>query len=806
MNQLIASSKQNSLDEASCRHCGNNLAADQDEFCCSGCHAVYNILHSNNLLRYYNLAEKPGIKPSNEPARYEFLNDQEIKRTVLDYELEGSSGVTLTIPSIHCSACVWLLENLYKMHPAIGRSEVQLAKRRARIQFDPGKISLSELALFLDKLGYPPVFSLKDTDRNSQDESAGSRKLIQRLAVAGFCFGNIMLFSFPFYLGLDPAHSIQAWSFSLLSILLSIPVLVYAADIFWRAAYKSVRAGVLGIDIPITLGISALFLASLADIFLSQGEGYLDSLSGLVFLLLCGRVFQQKTFQRMVFDRDYRSYFPIAVRKLDGAGDRSVSLPSLRKGDRIRIRCGELIPADSILEEAEAVIDYSFITGESEPQRLMQDRLLYAGGRVCGSAIVARVEKEVDQGYLTGLWNQGSDLHAHRSGLSLTNRVSPWFTAGIILISSLAALTWAILAPAKAPFVFAAVLIVACPCALALSAPFVYGQAVRMLGARGIYLRNTDVIERLAGIRAILFDKTGTLTSGYQADFIPVVDTAESYLALVQDAAAQSAHPYCRAISAMSTRHQETRFLVWQEKVGKGIEAETDRHRLFMGSPAWLIQNGVTVQDNGLSDQSRVAVAVNGQHIGDYHIRASFRHSLAPLMTRLATRFKLGLVSGDRQASRDSLNDLAGCFEGCWMEQAPADKADRVEAWRLAGTPVMMVGDGLNDSAALLKSDVGVVISDDTALFCPASDVVLQSDQLTALPGILSFARRAVAITVACIVLSLLYNVIGISIAVSGHLSPLIAAILMPLSSFTVIAVALGATTLAGKALLKEAP
>ena len=388
------------------------------------------------------------------------------------------------LPAIHCVACVWLLENLHRLNPGVGGSQVTFPRKEVAISFNPAQVKLSEVAALLASLGYEP--ELKLSDLQEKRGTASGRRLWLQLGVAGFAFGNIMLFNLSSYLGLDsfsgPTFSrLTGW----LSFALALPVFFYSASDYWRSAWRSLRQRMLTIDVPIAAGIVALFGQSIYEVASGRGEGYFDSLAGLLFFLLCGKLFQQKTYDRLAFDRDYQSFFPLAVTRTRGRIEERVALSQLAIGDRLVIRNSELIPADARLVEGPAVIDYSFVTGESEPVEKMMGDHLYAGGRQIGGCIEVELVKAVSQSYLTSLWNQDAFRKAKgRTIDTITNRYSPRFTWIILAIAIGAAVFWAFVEPARAVKSFTSVLIVACPCALALAAPFTLGTAQRMLGRK----------------------------------------------------------------------------------------------------------------------------------------------------------------------------------------------------------------------------------------------------------------------------------------------------------------------------------
>ena len=299
-----------------------------------------------------------------------------------------------------------------------------------------------------------------------------------------------------------------------MSLALALPALVYSAADYWRAAWTGFRKRIFTIDVPIAAGIAALGAWSAAEVFTGRGPGYFDSLTGLLFFLLCGKLFQQKTYDRLAFDRDYKSFFPLSILRKKGRNEERLALSQLRAGDRLVIRNGELVPSDSRLISGNATIDYSFVTGESEPVEKIEGDHIYAGGRQIGGAIEVETVKEVSQSYLTSLWNQDILSKEKKTSLdTLTNRYSRRFTKTVLAVAAGAAIFWSIVDSTRALGSFVSVLIVACPCALALAAPFTLGTAQRVLASRKIFLKNPRVIETLAQVDIVVFDKTGTLTA-----------------------------------------------------------------------------------------------------------------------------------------------------------------------------------------------------------------------------------------------------------------------------------------------------
>lgn len=794
-----------------CHHCGapcpeHPPTLGDQVFCCRGCLTVFQLLAENGLSQYYELGGQSGLRitAAANPDRFRFLDDPDVRERLVDFAGDGRSRVTFRIPAIYCVACVWLLENLFRLHPGIGRSVVDFARREVAIWFSPGQLTLSELAALLASIGYEPSLTLGELDRRRPDPQR--RRLHLQVGVAGFAFGNVMLFSLPLYLGLDslsgPAFRML---FGFLSLALTLPVLLYSAADYFRSTWLSFRQRVFTLDVPIAAGLVALYAQSAWEILGGHGEGYLDSMAGLVFLLLCGRIFQSKTFDRLAFDADYRSFFPLAVTRRTGPAEETVALTALRVGDRLIVRNGELLPADARLVEGEARIDYSFVTGEGDPVHRQPGDRLYAGGRQVGGRIEIETVKPVSQSYLTSLWNHDTFRKEHRNPLdTLVNRYSRRFTLIVVGIALGSLAGWAAAGDAgRGLKAFTSVLIVACPCALALATPFALGTAHRLLARLGIFLKNIQVVERLAVVDTVVFDKTGTLTLAGAAGvrFIgtdaapPDPETTAGLTAL----AAQSTHPCAVRLAANTDPAAAAELTGFVETPGRGIEGTFRGRHYLLGSRDWLAARGIEVPPLDLPGGSTVHAAADGTCRGAYVLAGTTRPGLASLVADLGDRVRLALLSGDNERERDHFARLFGPDTELRFGQSPVQKLDFIGGLRRQGRTVMMVGDGLNDAGALREADVGVAVVERAGLFSPASDLILEGARVPQLGRILDFARRSERIVKLTFAISALYNVIGVSIAATGLLSPLICAILMPVSSVTVAGVAWGATTLAAR-------
>lgn len=767
-----------------CYHCGQDCeethVADGHAFCCFGCKTVYEILQENGLCTYYDLQARPGVKQEDDGDAYVHLDDPQVADQLLGFRSPDLARVTFDVPAIHCISCIWLLENLGRLNKGIIRSEVNFPRKTVTVFFHPDRISLRETASLLRSVGYAPRITLASV--GGKKGPLYNKVLLMKLAVAGFAFGNIMLLSFPEYLGIGPDDHALTRLFTWLNVVLSVPVLLFSASDYMVSAWNSLKNKEINLDVPLSAGIFALFFRSLADIVMGTGPGYLDSFAGLIFFLLIGRWFQHITFENLSFDRDFRSFFPLSVQKETGTGLIPELVYRLVPGDIIQVRNQEVIPCDSIMLDREALADYSFVTGESRAVLLREGEKVYAGGRLLGKPVRMRVDKEIAQGHLTGLWN--SDVFRKpeearfRRLVDLTARRFTWILLAIAIAS---AGYWYVADASRVWLVVSSILIVACPCALALSAPFTFGNMLRVFGRNGFYLKNADVLERMASVEKIVFDKTGTLTHGGSGAvrFTGVLRAEEQ--AAVKAVTLASTHPLSVRIAGSLEVQALPTLLRMEELPGKGVMARTaDGMTLRIGSPEWLGAK----RPAGHGD-SFVFVEAAGEIRGYFSIGATLRPGLPALLQRLGDRC-LALLSGDGDQDLRVMSEVFPKGTDLKFNQSPGSKMEYIA--QHAGSKVMMVGDGLNDSGALRQAYVGVAVTDDTGVFTPSCDAILKGSELSRLDRFLALSRKATGIVRWCFVISFLYNVVGLAFAVSGHLTPLVAAVLMPLSSITIVA------------------
>ncbi|MGF1557974.1 MAG: heavy metal translocating P-type ATPase [Flavobacteriaceae bacterium] len=792
-----------------CYHCGDDcgntsIVFDEKKFCCNGCKTVYDIFSSNDLSYYYDLQSAAGATPKAIEGKYDFLDAPAIVERLTEFNDGDLQIVNLYIPHIHCSSCIWVLENLNKINPSVNNAQVDFPKKTVRITYRVSDVSLKDVVLLLARIGYEPYISLDDYDNKKKGVD---RSLIYKLGVAGFAFGNVMFLSFPDYLDLASNENSggEFWLnqyegvFRWLMFAFSLPVVFYAGQDYFISAFKGLRSKILNIDVPIALGISVLFIRSTLEIIFDWGAGFFDSLTGLVFFLLLGKFFQQKTYTFLSFERDYKSYFPIAVtRILSNGKEETAQVYDIKRGDRLLIRNEELLPVDGILIKGKSWIDYSFVTGESEPVHKNSGDKVFAGGKQLKGAIEIEALKSVSQSYLTQLWSNSVFQKDKSSRFqSLTDSIGKRFTIAVLGIAIIATIFWLYYDPSKALNVFTAVLIIACPCAIALASPFTLGNMLRIYGRRKCYLKDTQTIEQLAQIDTVIFDKTGTITTAQKSmavyEGLQLTSEEES---LLKNTLRASNHPLSRSLYNMLADQHIATLDEYEEHVGKGILGILENSRIKIGSADFVGHIEAPSTRN-----TSVHISANDDYKGCYIFHNEYRGGVSELFHNMSKTLQLAILSGDNEGEKAHLEKLLPKLTPLYFNQRPGQKLEFIKSLQKQGKKVLMVGDGLNDAGALAQANVGIAISENVNVFSPACDGILDASKFQELYQYILSSRKAVKIIKLGFVLSLFYNVVGLYFAVTGQLQPVIAAILMPLSSISVVGFATVMTNLLARKL-----
>lgn len=784
----------------SCYHCGNDvidtfLSIDEKYFCCNGCKMVYEILNEYNLCTYYDLNEKPGIiqDKNKRVDKYAFLDDKEIQVKLIQYSNKQNSHVTFYIPQIHCSSCLWLLENIDKVNNGILSSRVNFTQKEVFIVFDNSLTTLRKVVESLDGIGYGPYLSLNEISTNSSLKIDRTR--LYKIGVAGFCFGNIMMMSLADYLvyadKIDPKIAVF---FKGMSVFLSIPVLFYSATEFFISAWYGIKNKYLNIDFPVALALIITFIRSIYEISIGSGNGYLDSMSGIVFFMLIGRWLQSRTYQTISFDRDYKSFFPIALNVIKDGIIIPTEISKVKEKDIIQVHSNELIPVDSILSKGRANIDYSFVSGESLPIQVNIGEMVYAGGKQLDGLLELIVVKEVSQSYLTNLWNNPIFNKKEIIKQTSYDTIGKYFTYGVLILGFLSGFYWFLKGQNILMWnAFTTVLIVACPCALLLSNNYTYGNILRILGLNKFYLRSSGIIEKLSNINHIVLDKTGTITQtkGSNVRYVGKILTEEFRLSLAS-LLQQSSHPASKLVSDFLNETKIYHVNDYKELEGQGIEGWINDHHIKIGSPNFI--GGEYYKER---PGTKVVILIDGNIWGEFIITNKYRFGITNLLKSLKKKYTLSLISGDNNAELKNIEELLGIESDVFFNQSPQQKLDYIKTLQNDHKlKVMMIGDGLNDAGALKQSDVGIAVADTANNFSPSSDGVIDGANLSKIDSFIQFAKTGKPITLLCFSISVCYNIIGLFYAMQGILSPVIAAILMPCSSITIILLTYGLSEL----------
>lgn len=796
MEMAIATPRARQGVVTACAHCGAagaSITKNGQSFCCEGCAQVYSILRNQNLLGFYEIPDNEIHSLKNKPvADYSYCDSEYFRKLFVRSTGRGTYSIRMRLPDIHCAACVWLLEKLPEMLAPVRSARINYLRKSLEVSFDE-TLPVSRLVEFIARLGYPPDFAAESP--STRRLSAYDKSLLRKMAVAAFGFGNAMLFSLPEYFATQLESGFSR-TFMLLNAGLSLFVLFYSAGDFFKSAWRALRQRQVVIDLPISIGIAAMFARSIADILSGNSAGYFDTFTGLIFFLLIGRYVQSRSYAWLNFERDNLLFLPMAVRVKSTAGETVTPVAQVKKGDVLRLLAGELSPMRCRVLSDEAVADYAFITGESVPVTLSRGDTFEPGGKVVGSSVLLEALEEVDQARLNRIWEGAettTENEVHLSQGSFAERILPYFTGIVISIAVAALLFWL---PSDAPRAwnaFSAVLVITCPCALAMAKPFSFFTTQSALARFGLFLKSAAVVERFFNLKTIVFDKTGTLThpGKFDLEFKPksLALDAQSTQALFT-LANESSHPLSQAIAGYLAQHSHLPLRNFVEKTGKGVCAEICGQRYLLGSRSWLSEHGIPIsQSHDAGFSSEVHAACGNTYLGCFYIRNTLRENLVETIALLSRRYRVVLLSGDSERERRRFEKIIPEPNNLYFNATPEKKAQVIAALREQGS-VMMIGDGLNDAEALKAADLGVALTENHSNFSPASDAILSAASLHHLPKLIAQARQAKKTAIAAYAISFAYNILGISVAVAGNLTPLFCAILMPASSLSVIALA----------------
>lgn len=808
--------------ELYCSHCGSvvpeslinafrDLVPDTEkQFCCSGCASVYTILNECNLEEYYRLKKEyddqqgvPAKVSGKDYSGYDspaFLN--QISRKVSGGFLE----VELFVEGTHCVACAWLIEKILMEREGAISARLDLGRKIVKIVFNPQTHQLSSFAKALDRIGYPPYpisenvpTSLQKTERN----------LLIRIGIAGAGAGNIMLLAFALYSG-EYSHIEETFAslFRWISLGLAIPVIFYSAFPFYRGAFLGLQNKVPTMDLPISLGVIISFIASTIATFQNRNEVYFDSTTMFVFLLLIGRFVTIRA-NRWATEAGVRllDSMPKLVHMQQGDQISDKPLEDVQIGDTIVVYANEIVPIDGILLSNEGAISQASLTGESLPVTVRYHDMVYAGSMVYENPIVLQTKAVGVQTRIAKLSELIQKARLEKGPLTIiTDRIANWFVLAVLFLTTLTLIIWSFLEPNSALWHAVAMLVVTCPCALGIATPVAFAVSIGYFAKHGIFLKGASVLERIAKINHIILDKTGTLTSNE----LQIVNTIivnpqlqiekETLLDIVASLESTSIHPIGKALS--KNRNPTMKVVQVKHFTGKGVfgivEVNGQNLEIGVGSFEFIA--------NDLSNDEKKDILTLYSHYLEQHLSVwvTVNKKIALLILlddtilldahpSIKKMYRLGyeieIVSGDTQFAVEKISRALGItnYKG---EVSPEEKLSIVQQRQREGKIVMMVGDGVNDAAALAAADCGVSAANAAEVSRNVADVFLVNENIHQLVSLLEGARKTMKRIYFNLGIAFTYNLIGASLAITGNIRPLTAAILMPLSSLTALFIA----------------
>jgi P-type Cu2+ transporter len=785
-----------------CAHCGLPVPANRaGEFCCTGCEIVHGAIAEYGLDKYYAIRDRADAQPAHTSDRsYRELDDVAFQRLHVNVDGAGRAHAALYIEDLRCTACVWLIETTPRCVAGVDEVRVDLGRSRADVSWDPETTSLAQIAKHLDRIGHA-VHPYKGIDRDAQRRRE-DRVLLVKLGVAGAAVGNLMLLAIALYAGLFETMSrADETFFRWASMCVAVPALGYAATPMFRTALGALRASRLHLDLPLSIGILAGLIWGSANVLRGVGEIYFDSLAMLVFLLLVARWIVLRHQRRASTAAELLlALTPSRARRVTPDGIEEVSIEAIAAGDIVDVRAGETIPVDGVIAAGASTIDSGLLTGESRPVDVAVDSTVHAGTVNLTAPIQVRAVRVGEDTRVGALVQSIEHLSARKAPIErLVDRIAGRFVAVVTLAAALTFIGWAVAGSPQLGAEHAmALLIVTCPCALALATPLAVTVALGRAARRGILIKGADALERLATPGTMYVDKTGTLTEGRLAVSSWHGDVDARELAAAVEAG--SAHPIAKAIAACATPTANA--IDIHEELGQGIRGKVRGHVVFVGSPAWVRSQCARsrsdresraierwIADVTRHAQTPIAIAVDGAIVAIAGLADPIRADARVALRGLADLgWRVEVLSGDDRRVVEAVGAELGLpSERCTGEVPPEGKLARVEATRAKG-PVAMVGDGVNDAAAIAAATCGIAVSGAAEIAIDAADVYLREPSIAAIAQTADGATATLRTIRRSLKVSLAYNLFAGTLAVVGVIHPLIAALLMPLSSLSVLA------------------
>lgn len=786
-----------------CAHCslpvpsGLIQESAEHQFCCTGCHTAFAILHEHGLDSYYGFSQRREAPVQASGRSYEEFDHPTFAALYVQSLPGGLSRTELYLEGVNCASCVWLVERVPLLQTGVLRAELDVRRSLAVVEWDPNTITLSAIARSLDVLGYPPhpFRGVARADMRRRED----RAMLVRIGISGAIAINMMLAALALYAGeLNGMDAGFTHFFRWVSFALMVPAFVWPGRVFFTGAWASVRTKSLHMDLPIAIALAAGLVRGAINTITGTGPIYFDGLALLIFALLVGRFLQQRG-QRLAADSAelLHAIAPSTARIVEQGTVREIPAEALLPGMTLDVRAGETFAADGVVVLGQSTVNAALLTGESRPASVQTGELVYAGTLNVEAPLQVRVEQAGETSRIAKLLYQVEESARRRAPIVQTaNRLAGIFTAVVLV---LAAATFGIKASFNAPHALddaIALLIVTCPCALALATPLAITVAVSRAAGNGMLIKGGDALELLASPGTMVFDKTGTITEGRTALVRWVGPAWVQPMVLALEAG--SSHPLAEGFRQAWPTLGTPDVIDAQHVVGGGLEGTINGHRVRVGSPRFVAASLTATSDvmtaalRAEDDIGRtltpVHVSVDGELVamagmGD-RVRDDARTALDTLR---ANGWRTVLLSGDAVDVVRTVGASLGFADGQAIGGAsPEQKLAFIEDAKRRGR-VVMVGDGVNDAAAIAAANVGIGVQGGAEACLATADVYLTRSDLSALVELTDGSRRTLRVIRRNIALSIAYNVVGASMAMFGLLTPLAAAILMPASSITVV-------------------
>lgn len=810
-----------------CFHCGlpvpDNLniyveyQGEKKPMCCYGCQAVAQAIIDSGMDDFYKYRTSTPEKP--EQIVPEFLQQLKAydsaavqKKFVNETSDENILEVSLILEGITCAACVWLNEKHLNSLDGVLSASINYSNNRARVRWDNSKIHLSDILESISRIGY--LAHPYDPEQHQRILEKERKQQIKRIGLSGLLGMQIMIFAVAMYTGdwwgIDEVFK---QSFRWISLALTIPILLYASSVFFKAAYRDIINKRVGMDVPISLGITIAFTASLAHTINGSGEVYFDSVAMFTFFLLSARYFEIGTRKRTseateallnlkpaIATRllNYNSNKPCTVKDQE-----TVAVSELNSGDYLLVRPGEVIPADGIIINGISGVNESLITGESLPVTKRVDDPVIGGSTNTENPLVIKVTKLGEDSVLSSIQRLIDEAqHTKPAIAKLADRIASWFVSILLTIAAIVAYYWYRVDPTQWLEITIATLVVSCPCALSLATPTAITAASGQLAKIGLLPKRAHALETLAHATDFVFDKTGTLTEGKikLEKTIIIVPLTGQEISIDEDQALtiaaslenRSEHPIAKAI--MNANQQPLHNVEnLQHTTGLGIQGTINNTEWFIGNKEFMQQHSTftfntnTFDTSELDNASKIYLATKEQCAAIFILSDSVRAEASALIEQLHQHHKeTHLMSGDRQENAASISSQLG-IQHCMGNLKPDDKLNMVNDMQQHGAVVVMTGDGVNDAPVLAGADLSIAMGKGTQLAAASADMILISNNIEHIYHGYQIAVKTLHIIKQNLSWALLYNVIAIPAAAMGYVEPWVAAIGMSASSLVVV-------------------